>query len=91
MQAAGQDPCEPLNLMLNSFFQLHSDHSFMILPSFFHSLIHSLTQQYLLSTYCVPSTVLDAGNPAVNKRDSSPCPHGTDTPVGETDKKKINK
>lgn len=35
----------------------------------------------------MPGIVLDTGNPAVNNRDSSPCPRGADIPVGKTDRK----
>lgn len=38
--------------------------------------IHSLIQQYLMSTYCVLNTIEAGEHRAANQRNKSPCLHG---------------
>ena len=48
-----------------------------------------LQQILKLNSYvcCPPGSDLGAGDPAVNKMDKDPCPHGADILDGETDNK----
>ena len=55
-----------------------------------HADIHSF-QKYLLSTYPVPSTILDSWVTAANKADKKKsCPRGSHNQVGEETSNKCN-